>query len=122
MMDQWDKGLPLVNKAMLLSTNYPSYYHLVPFLDFYRQGKFEQALYEAQKITIPNLVHGTLARCISYVQLGEMKEAQKEFQEILNRCPKFMQKGQLQITRYLGTKTLADKVWDGVLKVSNSLN
>ncbi len=121
-MNQWGKGLEIVKKAMLLSTNYPSSYHLVPSLHFYKQGKFEQALYEAKKINMPNLVHGSLARCVCYAQLGQLKEAKKEFQEILNRCPTFMEQGQIQLTRFLGTKALGDKVWDGVLKVSNALN
>lgn len=120
-MNQWDKGLPLVNKAMLLSTNYPSFYHFVPFLDFYRQEKYEQALYEAKKITTLGLVHGPLARCISYAQLGKLEKAEKEFQEVLRRYPKFMEMGRMYITRFLGTESLADKVWDGVLKVSNKL-
>jgi tetratricopeptide (TPR) repeat protein len=105
-MNQWEKGLELVNKAMLLSTNYPSYYHLVPCLDFYRQEKYEQALHQARKITIPSLVHGTLARCICYAQLGEYEKAEIEFKEILNRCPNFMRQGQMQIHRYLGTQIL----------------
>lgn len=117
-MNQWDKGLELVNNAMLLSTNYPSYYHMVPCLDFYRQEKYVQALHEARKITMPGLVHGILARCICYTQLGELDKAEKELQEIINRCPNFMQKGRAQVRRYLGEKTISDKVWDGILKVS----
>jgi len=118
-MNQWDKGLKIVNKAMLLSTNYPSSYHLAPSLHFYIEGKFEQALYDAKKINMPNLVHGSLARCVCYAQLGKQKEAEKEFQEVLNRCPTFMEQGQVQLARFLGTKSIVDKVWDGVLKVTN---
>ncbi len=120
-MNQWDKGLHLVSEAMSLSSNYPSYYHVVPFLDFYRQGKYQQALYEAKKIITPVLVHGSLARCISYAQLGEQEEAEKEFQKVLERYPKFMEKGRMHLSRVLGTESLVEKIWDGVLKVSNKL-
>ncbi len=121
-MNQWDKGLPLVNKAMLLSTNYPSIYHFVPYLDFYRQEKYEQALYEARKIITPGIVYAPLARCVSYAQLGKMEEAEKEFHEVLQRYPQFMETGRIHLSRFLGTETLTEKVWDGVLKVSNALN
>ncbi len=120
-MNHWDKGLHLVSEAMSLSSNYPSYYHFVPFLDLYRQGKYQQALYEAKKIITPGLVHGSLARCISYAQLGKLEEAEKEFQKILERYPTFMEKGRMHISRVLGTESLTEKIWDGVLKVSNKL-
>ncbi len=96
-------------------------YHLVPFLDFYRQENYEQALYEAKKITTPSTVYAPSARCVSYAQLGNLEKAEKEFQEVLQRYPKFMEMGRMYITRFLGTESLADKVWDGVLKVSNKL-
>ena len=120
-MNQWDKGLPLVNKAMLLSKSYPSYYHVVPFLDYYKQEKYEQALYEAKKITTLGLLDGPLARCVSYAQLGKLEKAEKEFQVILSRFPKFMEKGRMYITRLSGTEILAEKIWNEVLKVSNTL-
>jgi tetratricopeptide (TPR) repeat protein len=119
MMNKWDKGLPLVKKAMLLSTSYPSMYHLVPFLDYYRQEKYKQALHETKKITAPGLVYGPLTRSISYAQLGEFEKAEKEFQEVLRRYPKFMETGRMHVTRFLGSELLAEKVWDGVLKVIN---
>jgi tetratricopeptide (TPR) repeat protein len=119
MMNLWDKGLPLVKKAMLLSTSYPSIYHMIPFLDYYRKEKYEEALYEAKKITTPGLVHGPLTRSISYAQLGEFEKAEKEFQEVLRRYPKFMQTGGKFVARFLGTEILAEKVWRGVIKISN---
>lgn len=117
MMDQWDKGLPLVTKAMLLSRLYPSHYHMVPFLNFYRQEKYQEALYEAKKITTVGFMYGQLARCISYAQLGLMAEAEKEFLEILQRYPHFMDTGKIHLSRYIGSENLTEKIWDGVLKV-----
>ena len=57
--------MALVKKAMSLSSTYPAWFHLCPFLDYYRQGKYQEALSEAQKISTPGILHGPLARCIA---------------------------------------------------------
>ncbi len=96
-------------------------YHLVPFLDFYRQENYEQALYEAKKITTPSTVYAPSARCVSYAQLGNLEKAEKEFQEVLQRYPKFMEAGRIQITRFLGSEILVEKIWNGLSKFTNTL-
>lgn len=118
-MSRWEEGVSLVNKAMLLSSNYPSYYHLVPFFDAYRKEKYEQALYEAKKITTLGLIYGPLVRCISYAQLEKTDEAKEELEEIIKRYPSFIEKGQRQLNRYFGPGVLANKIWADILKVVN---
>ncbi|MEE9326820.1 MAG: tetratricopeptide repeat protein [Cocleimonas sp.] len=117
MMGNWKEGLLLVKKAMSLSPAYPSWYHLTPFLNYYRQGKYKEALLEAQKIINPSILHGPLARCVSYAQLGKTDKAEKEFKEVLLRFPEFKEKGKHHLICFLGSEELANKIWDGVLKV-----
>lgn len=116
MMGHWKEGLPLVEKAMSLSTAYPSWYHLTPFLDYYRQDKYKEALLEAQKIMTPNILHGPVARCVCYGQLGEIAKAQEELKEVLRRFPEFMEKGKHHLTCFLGSEAFAEKVWEGIIK------
>lgn len=119
MMNKWEEGLPLVKKAMAISSSNPLY-HLIPFFDFYRQGKYTEALYEAKKITVCGLIHGPLTRCIAYTQLGEHIKAKKEFEEILRRYPNFMDTGQKYLQRFLGTDILTERIWDGIIKVTQN--
>ena len=116
LMNKWEEGLPLIKRAMSLSSSYPSWYHVALFLDYYRREKYQDALSEAQKIISSGIVHGPLARCVAYAQLGKMHKARQEFQEVLRRYPNFMETGKEHVNRFLGSEILTEKIWDGVLK------
>ena len=119
MMGKWEDGMALVTRAMSLSTSYPTWYHLAPFLNYYRQEKYTEALSEAKKINAPGILHGPLARCVAFAQLGDIKKAKTEFTEVLNRYPLFVENGKKMLTRFFGTESLAEKIWEGVIKASN---
>lgn len=121
-MDQWEKGLPIVKNAMLLSNYYPSYYHIVPFLDFFRKENYKRALHEARKISTPGLIHGPVTRCVSYAYLGEPEKAKEELREVLVRFPNVMEIGREYSVRVLGSKVLAKKIWDTILEVNKGLD
>lgn len=119
LIGNWEEGLRLINKAISLSSSYPTWYHLIPFLNFYRQEMYLEGLFEAKKIVSKSLLHGPLARCISYAQLGEKEKAKIELEEVIKRYPLFMTNGKQMLTKFLGSEELAEKVWDGVLIASN---
>ena len=121
LIGDWDEGLKLINKAMALSSSYPTWYHLVPFLNLYRQEMFVEGLFEAKKIVSKSLLHGPLARCISYAQLGEKEKekAQIELDEVIKRYPLFMTDGKQMLTKFFGNEELTEKVWVGVLKAKS---
>ena len=120
MMGKWTEGMALVKKAMSLSSTYPAWFHLCPFLDYYRQEKYQEALSEADRITTPSLLHGPLARSVAHAQLGELKKAKSELHEVLIRYPQFMEKGKTMLYRFLGSDMLAKSIWDEVLKASDA--
>ena len=117
LMEHWQEGLMLVNKAMSLSSSYPSWFYLTPALNYYRQEKYQEALTEALKIVVPHLLHGPLMRCAIYGQLGKFEEAQKELQDLLRRCPDFLETGEQILERFFGGNELSSQVWQGVSKV-----
>lgn len=116
LMGRWDEGMALVNKAMALTDTYPSWFHLTPFLNYYRQERYQEALAEAKKITLPKLLYTPLLRCAAYGQLGEAECSQLELQKLLQDYPDFLESGKQTLVRFLGTQKLADAIWEGVLK------
>jgi len=120
LMGNWEKGMQLANKAMALSNTYPTWFHLVPFLNFYRQGRYQEALGEARKIVAQSLIHGPLARCVSYGKLGEMEKAHAEYEEVLNRFPYLMRNGEKMLKRFFANEELSNKIWQDVLMVTKS--
>lgn len=116
LMGRWEEGLSLVRKAMALSGTYPAWFNITPFLYHYIREDYKEALTEALKIIVPNLMHGPLARCACYAQLGEKVKAKEELDNLLIWCPKFMEDGPEILKRFLGSKELAEKLWGGVIK------
>ena len=114
LMGKWEKGLPLVEKAMELSNSYPSWYHLPTFLSLYLQGKYQEALVEAKKIVSPSIAYGPLARCISYANLGNIPKARNEYNELVKRVPALKRNGRKMIFRMFGNEEFADKICKGL--------
>ncbi len=116
LMGRWDEGMALVEKAMSLTDSYPVWFHLIPFLNFYRKKKYKEALAEAKKISLPKLLYSPLLKCAAYGQLGKLDKSQMEMQTLLSDYPDFLETGKQTLIRFLGTEALAEDVWDGVLK------
>ncbi|MEH6455053.1 MAG: hypothetical protein V7749_01900 [Cocleimonas sp.] len=114
LMNRWDEGLPLVKKAMNMSNNYPSWYHMILSLAYYREEKYKKALMEAEKIVAPGLMNGCIFRCIAYTQLGDNIKAKRELKEIAAQNPDFEKNGKSIIVRFLGNTEISQKVWDGI--------
>ena len=113
MMGKWEEGMSLVNTTMELPY-VQSCFHTTPFLDYFRQEKYQQALAEAKKITSPGIIHGQLARSIAFARLGFKKEAKLELDEVISRHPHFLKYGKQGLIRFLGSKELAEKIWNAV--------
>ncbi len=120
MMGDWEKGMNLVNKAMALSNTYPTWFHLVPFLYYYRQGRYQEALGEARKIVAQNLIHGPMARCVGYAKIGDMEKSHLEYEETLRRFPYLTQNGETMLKRFFGDEELANTVWLDIIQIAKS--
>ena len=114
LMEEWEAGMQLVKQAMQSNCAYPDWFHMMPFLDHYRQGEYEQALTHAQQIVSPGAFWGPLARAISYAQLGQDAEAKKEIDLLLQQSPDFGKKGAVILWRYLDSDVLYDTICSGL--------
>ena len=114
LMNKWDDGLPLVKKAMNMSNHYPSWYHMIISLGYYRKEKYQDALTEAEKIVTAGLTLGSITRCIAYAQLGYFLKAKNELKEIVAQIPDFEKNGKSFITRFLFNPELSQNIWEGV--------
>lgn len=116
LMGYWEEGLALVKNVMSLSTSYPSWFNMAPFLNHYFHKEYDDALSYALKVDVPHLFQGSMSRCAVYGQLGEKDKAQKELKKLLKDYPNFMTEGKQLLTRFLGSKELANGLWDGICK------
>jgi len=118
MMGRWEEGMELVDKVMSISSSYPSWFNMTPFLNHYFREEYEDALAYALKINAPNIFQGPFARCVAYAQLGEIEKAQKELKTLLSIRPKFLTEGKPMLMRFLASKENADKLWEALLMAS----
>ena len=75
MMGQWERGIRLIDAAIARNPAHPGWYHTGPALNFYRQGRYAEALEEARQIDAPGWVHSHTIPAMIYGQLGQEEEA-----------------------------------------------
>jgi adenylate cyclase len=111
---EWDRGLALMEKGIKLNPYHPSWFHLAPFMDYYRRGEFEDALAEALKFNYPGLYWDPLLRAAALGRLGRQAEANIAIEQLLELVPDFATRGREMIGGYVKVEDLVDKIVEGV--------
>jgi adenylate cyclase len=84
---EWDRGLSMLRRLMAQNPYYPTWMHLVPFLDNYRKGEFEAALDHANRFNIPDLAWDPILRAAALAQVGLADEATAAVNELTTSFP-----------------------------------
>jgi adenylate cyclase len=113
---EWDRGLNLLKKGIKLNPYHPSWFHLVPYMDYYRRGEYENAFAEALKFNYPELYLDPMMRAAALGHLGKKNEAKTAVGELLKLAPDFATRGRLLISRYVKVDELIDKIIAGLRK------
>jgi adenylate cyclase len=113
---EWDRGLSLLRKGMKLNPYHPTWFHLAPYMDYYRRGKYEDAFTEALKFNYPELYFDPMMRAAALGQMGKQKEAKAGIDQLLKLEPDFAARGRWLISRYLKVDELVDKIIEGLQK------
>jgi adenylate cyclase len=111
---EWDRGLAILGKGMALNPHYPGWFRMAPYFYFYRQGKYMDALHEAQQFQMPQFFWDLLLRAAALGQLGREREAAQAVAELLRLKPDFSTNGPFLIGCYVKVKDLADALLDGL--------
>ena len=116
MLGEGDTGIALLNKAKRLNPHYPSWFHHVTFLYFYRQGLYEEALREANRANLPSLMIDPIARAAALGQMGRHSEAQAALEELYGLVPDFASRIDEMKPRLFATEENAEMLLDGLRK------
>jgi adenylate cyclase len=111
---EWDQGLALLKKGMKLNPYHPTWFHLAPYMDYYRRGEYENAFAEALKFNFPELYFDPLMRAAALARLGKQNEAKTAVSQLLKLEPNFVTQGRLLISRYLKVDDLIDAIIQGL--------
>jgi adenylate cyclase len=99
-----------------LTPRYPGYFHLAPYVNFYRQARYAEAYQEAQKFQMPQLFWDPVLRAAALGQLGKDREAGAAVAELLRLRPDFPTKGPFLISCFVKFESLAVALLDGLRK------
>ena len=113
---EWDRGLDLLKKGMKLNPYHPKWFHLVPYMNYYRRGEHEKAFAEALKFNHPGLFWDPMMRAAALGQMERKKEAKTAVQELLTLEPDFRGQGRQMISHYVKVGNLIDMIIEGLQK------
>ncbi|OHX67451.1 hypothetical protein [Flammeovirga pacifica] len=113
---EWDKGIELFDRIYQNNIDFPVWLCGVKSLGHYRKLDYEKALIEANNYHVPSFFWGPFLRTICYAQLGKMKEAQQNLEELLKLRPDFAQNSGQIIRRFVKEEALAKHIMEGLEK------
>jgi len=116
MVGEWDRAMKLMGKAMRLNPHHPGWYHIVAFMNYYRQGEFDLALIEARRFNTPDFFWDPLIRAAVLGQLKRREDARKAVDELLALVPDFNLRGRSLIRRLAYLDEHVEILWDGLCK------
>lgn len=111
----WERGCPLILRAMELNPHHPGWYWYCPFLDAYRKSDYRAALDIALRINMPGFPLASVALAATYAQLGELDAARSALGELLAARPDYPAVAQAELEKIMQPQ-LASHLVDGLRK------
>ena len=111
---EWDRGLSLLQRVMAQNPYYPTWMHLVPYLDHYRKGDFEGALEHANRFNIPGLAWDPILRAAALARIGRPEEAEAALNEFTSNFPAAAGDAAHYLRGYIFLDELVEEVVDGL--------
>ena len=116
LIGNWDKGIPLMREAFERNPAQPGWYRLILVLFHYVHGRYDEALAEAQRIGMPDLVHTHVVLAMIHGQTGHKAAATHEVAEILRLDPNYGDKAMYDFERRNIHPAIIVKIIDGLTK------
>ncbi|MHA2371061.1 MAG: hypothetical protein ACXADX_19770, partial [Candidatus Hodarchaeales archaeon] len=116
MVGQWERAMKLMGEAMRLNPHHPGWYHILAFMNYYRQGEYDLALIKARRFNTPEFCWDPLIRAAVLGQLERRAEARKAVDELLALVPDFKSRGPRLIRRLAYLDEHVDMLLEGLRK------
>jgi adenylate cyclase len=110
----WDRGLAILGKGMELNPHCPGWFHMAPYFYFYHQGRYLEALQEAQQFQMPQFFWDPLMRAAALCQLGRDQEAAQALTQLLAVKPDFPSQARFLVGCFAKSPHLVEGLLDGL--------
>jgi TolB-like protein len=110
----WDEALELTKKIFQLNPAPPGWCHsTLAFYHYYRED-YGKAMFEAQKINMPQMLWDPLFRLISAARLNEASECAQAYTDLMNLFPNFEKDSQIIVSRSIPNQEYTALIQDGL--------
>ena len=116
MAGQYDKGFGFIEQSMKLNPFFPSWFHFPYFVNYYLDGKFDDALETIKKFGLPDFFWNPLMQAAVLGQLGRITEAKVALQRLLSLKPDFHGRARFYISCFLIKDKWVDRLVEGLKK------
>jgi TolB-like protein len=116
LIGRWEEGLTMMRDAVELNPLFPSWYHIVPFMDHYRRGDYAEALDRAERFGLRDLFWEPLMRAAVLGQLGETERGASALQELFDLQPDFNDVGRSLMGRMVHVPEVVEHLAEGLSK------
>lgn len=116
LIGNWEKGIPLIREAFTRNPAHPSWYRIIFALYHYVHGQYEEALEEATRVDLHNVILSHVALAMIHGQTGHKADAANEIKEILRLDPRFGEKVIAEMERRNIEPSIIAKIVDGLQK------
>lgn len=110
----WKGGEALAKKAISLNPYYRTEIHYALWLNWMRQGKYEEAWLELQRLRKPTIFWYPLSKAATLGLMGKPEEGEKFVEKLLALRPDFPHKGRFLIERYIKFEKIAEYLLQGL--------
>ena len=118
LLGDWQRGPALINKVIELNPYYNPIVHHVLWVDWIRQGDYEQAYKETLNFTTCMLFWEPLMKSVSCGLLGKIAPGKRFADELLELKPEFRKRGRTLIRHYIKFDDICDRMIEGLSKVA----
>jgi adenylate cyclase len=111
---EWDRGLAILENSMELNPYCPGWFHMAPYFYFYHQGRYLEALQEAQQFQMPQFFWDPLLNAAALGQLGRGQEAAQALTELLSIKPDLPSQARFLIGCFAKSPNLVEGLLEGL--------
>ena len=111
---EYEEGIALLDKHLATLQYYPGWLRHGYYLYHYQNGRYEDALDEADRISMPGLLWVPAERAAALGKLGRYDEGRKAVRELLNLYPAFFDNPRRYLEMFIIDDDLLDDVIDGL--------
>lgn len=116
LVGDWHKGISLIREAFARNPAHPNWYRIVIALFHYVHGRYDEALAEAERVDLPDVVLTHVALAMIHGQAGHTAKAAQEVQSVLRLDPNFGEKAVAEFERRNIHPATIAKIVDGLQK------